>query len=435
MQLRNLFSVMLSLALPIPLAHGEDLWTAYQLAVKRDPVIGQAQAQLAAARENIPLAKAAILPHVDASAGIARHRQDLSGFGPPLSQWYTGNTYSVTLHQPIFNGQSWVALRAARANIRGAQAKLLATQQDLILKLTQAYFGILKAGDDLHIAKSEKARLDRLLRQAQAFLKIGTGEIIAVREAQARVSGAESSLVNAENAYRIAQQQLFRLTQQPVHTFAGLSHFEALGPQPADVNAWVTSAEQNQPLLTAAREQVQVANEQVEIARRAKWPTLDLSGGYVHNTGGFISSIKTDDWYLGLNVAMNLYDGGERNAKTRQAYAQAQANHAQLQDLNDQTRVNVETAFMQLQNSLASLKAVQEQVDSAQISLQATRKGREIGTRTNIDVLNAVQTLADAQRALSDARYQHVLARVNLKYAAGILGESDVRALNAMLSH
>ncbi|WP_028989305.1 TolC family outer membrane protein [Thermithiobacillus tepidarius DSM 3134] len=436
MRIKNVLRLSLAatLGLAFPLAHGADLWTVYELAAKRDPQLGQARAQIAVSQENLPLARAALLPKVDAAAGINRHRLTLSGFGPGTTTHFTGNNYSITLSQPVFNGQSWVALRAARADIRGAQANLLAAQQNLILRVTQAYFALLNAQEQERIAQSEKNRLEALLRQAQAFLKAGTGEIISVREAEARVSGAEAALIQAQNNRRIAEQQLYRLTQQPITSVASLAQFEPMGPQPATVGPWIASAEANQPLLTAAREQLNIATEQVEIARRERWPVVTLDGGYVHNKGGFTGTIKTDDWFAGLNLTMPLYDAGEISARTRQARARAQQSSYQLEDLRDEIRLNTETAFLRLQDSMATLKALQEQVRSAQVSLEATRKGREIGTRTNVDVLNAVQALASAERNLNDARYNHVLARVQLKQAAGVLTEDDVRALNAMLA-
>ena len=431
----TIFAILVGASQP---AAAENLLQIYEQAVARDPVVSQARAQLSASRENLPIARSVLLPSVDANAQISRHRLELSGLGglgtAGDTTWYTGRGYSVTLSQPLFNGRSWPALRAARAQIRASEASLITAQQDLILRTTNAYFGVLNAIREERIAQSELERLQALQQQAEAFLKAGTGEIIALREAQARVAGARAALINAQSQHRIANQTLQRLTGKPAGTIADLGNFEPQGPEPATVGPWIESAEASQPLLKTAREHLLAAREQVDVIARERWPNLSLDGGYAYSKGGFTGSINSTDAFLGLQLRVPLYEGGQIAARARQARAQAEASRFGLQDLSDNVRLSTETAFLQLQDSAARLHALREQVQSARTSLEATRKGREIGTRTNIDVLNAVQILASAERQLNDAQYGHILARVRLKQAAGVLSEADIHSLNAMLA-
>ncbi|MEK8088698.1 TolC family outer membrane protein [Thermithiobacillus plumbiphilus] len=430
----TLFAILVGASQPVA---ADDLLQIYEQAAARDPVVSQARAQLTASRENLPIARSALLPNVAANAQISRHRLELNGLGPlgPAgAMWYTDRSYSVSLAQPLFNGRTWPALRAAKAQISAAEANLIAARQNLIVRTTNAYFGVLNAIRGERIAQSELERLQALQQQAEAFLKAGTGEIIALREAQSRVAGARAALINAQSQHRIADQTLQRLTGTPANTIADLGNFEPQDPEPASIQPWIESAESSQPTLKAAREQLQAAREQIEVISRERWPTLSLNGGYSYDEGGFTGTMTTKDTFVGLQASIPLYEGGQIAARTRQARAQAEASRFALQDLNDDVRLSTETAFLQLQDSAARLRALQEQVQSARTSLEATRKGREIGTRTNIDVLNAVQILASAERQLNDAQYNHILARVRLKQVAGVLSEADIRSLNAMLT-
>ena len=205
------------------------------------------------------------------------------------------------------------------------------------------------------------------------------------------------------------------------------------GPNPNEVGPWLSTAKDNQPLLNQAREQLQVAWDEVEIQRRAHWPKLRLDAGYSYDKGSFLPSLEANRARVGLNVSVPLYEGGEINAKTKRAAAQAKANEYHLKDLEDQVILDTESAFLVLQDSVPEILAAKQAVTSNQTSLEGTRKGYEIGSRSVVDLLKVANDYEAAQRNYCIALYQQILARVRLKTAAGVLGEEDVQALNALL--
>lgn len=410
-----------------------DLWTAYEFAKARDPVVAQARARLEAEQARGMLARSALLPKASVSGGINRTGQNSSGFGPQNTTYYTGSNLSVTLRQPLIDGRAWSNLDSAKFSIRAAEAGVLAAEQDVIVRVTQAYFGVLKAAEDERIAQEETRRLKQVLAQAQAFRAAGAGEIIAVKETQARLDLARAALARARSDRHIAQEALYRLTHRTPSVFSDLDAFTPEGPQPDRLEPWLDSAMRTQPMLKQAREALNAAREQVAGAKWLHWPSVELNGGYYYSKGGYIANLQNQQWLIGVNVNLPIYDGDESTGQIRQAQANAHSMQAQLDEALDRIHFETTSAFRRLQDSLMRLHATSQAVQSSQTAWEAVKMGRAVGTRNTIDVLNAEQDYSKAQRDHTLARYEHVLARVQLKAAAGVLSESDVQAINTLL--
>lgn len=418
----------------------DDLLSVYEQAAATSPALAAVHSQLNADRETLPLARSSLLPHLSAGAGIGGQNLDMRGFGgdfglplPKILDTYYDAAYSVSLTQPIVNGQAWVGLRQADAVIRAAQASVLAAEQDLITEVANAYFGVLRAEADERVSRNHKELLQTILNQAEAFLKVGSGDIIAVQEARAGRDAADAALIRAENAVRIARQRLERLTHQPVGLLADLGPFSPEGPNPGQVDPWLDTARENQPLLNQAREQLRASLDEVEFQRRAHWPKLHLNAGYSFDKGSFLPSLEANRARVGLTVSVPLYEGGETTAKTKRAAAQAKATQYHLKDLEDQVVLDTESAFLNLQNSVPELLAMKQSVASNLTSLEGTRKGYEIGSRSVVDLIKVVNDYVTAERNYSVALYNQVTARVHLKAASGVLSGEDVKALNSLL--
>ena len=249
------------------ITYAEDLLAVYRQAVSTNPVLGKARSQLQAEKASGSAARAALYPKVNAGAGVSHYHTDMRGF-PVLTvdEGYTAANYSVTLIQPIANGQDWVSVRASESRIGAAESAVLAVEQDLILRVSEAYFGVLRARADERVAAGQRDLLEKILDQAEAFLRVGTGDIVSVREARARFDGADSDLINAKNAVRIAKQALLRLTHSPVGVLDDLGNIRPQGPVPDKIAPWIKMAFESQPLLLQAQKQLQVSLDQVEIA-------------------------------------------------------------------------------------------------------------------------------------------------------------------------
>jgi outer membrane protein len=429
-----LLSILAALGFP-SITCAEDLLAVYRQAASTNPVLGKARSQLQAEKASGSGARAALYPKVNAGAGVSHYHTDMRGF-PALTvdQGYTASNYSVTLIQPVVNGQDWAAVRASESRIGAAESAVLAVEQDLILRVSEAYFGVLRARADERVAAGQRDLLKKILDQAEAFLKVGTGDIVSVREAKARFDGADSDLINARNAVRIAEQALVRLTHGPVGELDDLGNIRPQGPVPDEIAPWIKMAFESQPLLLQAQKQLQVSLDQVEIARRARWPRLNLDAGYGYAKGQLLPEIKRTDIWAGLALVLPIYEGGGISAGIREAKALASASRYGVEDLRDQIRFDAESSFLTLKDSVAQLGAATQAEESARISMEATRKGYEVGTHSITDLLDSVQNYTNMRHNKIIVLYNHILARIRLKKAAGVVNIKDVEDVNSLLT-
>ena len=415
-------------------AAADDLLEAYQQAYATDPALAQARAELRAEFQDKPLARSALLPHLGAAASVGDNTARITGFGAPISTGYLSNSYSVSLTQAVFNGQAFTALKQAGSRIQASEAALIYTEQQFALQVTTAYFNVLQAQAQDLVAEKQEKLLDSIYRQTQANLRVGTGDIVAVNEALASLDAAKANVIKARNAVAVAQRALQRLTHHPVGILDNLGRFEAMGPQPDNMQDWVDSAIKSQPLIRQAQAQLETAHEQVEYNRRARWPVLDLRGIASHELGSPFPGMVMNQAGVSLNLNVPLYEGGHISASVQQAQAQAMASNDHLGSVRDEVTLNTQTAFLNLKDSVAQLRAAKETVASAKVSLEGTRKGYEVGTRSIIDLLNTATDYIRAEQDYNVALYNQVVSRVQLKAAAGVLTAADLESINALLS-
>lgn len=412
----------------------EDLATAYEQAAKSSPMIAQARAQLDAELAGKPLARSALMPHVNAFASGGMNTARVTGFGAQtISTGYHSDVFSASLTESLFDGQSLAALKQADSRIQASEAALAYAQQVVALEVTQAYFGVLEAQANEHVAQQQVDLLRGIYDQANARLKVGTGDIITVQEAQAEQDAANADWIAAKNTVAIAKSRLARLTHSAVGNLRDVTTLKAIGPQPDTANAWVAAALKNQPLLQQAKATLHVSEQQVEYAQRARWPTLTLSGVGQHAAGTLIPPVTADQLGASLNLSIPIFEGGRTRASIHQAKALARASRENVANTQEQITLDTQTAFLELENSVAQYRAAEQSVTSAKVSLDGTRKGFEIGSRSIIDLLTATTNYAAAQRNFYLALYTQLVARAQLKAAAGVLSPLDIENLNSLL--
>ena len=413
----------------------DDLQTAYQQAAATSPVIAQARAQLEAELAGKSLAQSALLPHISAGASGGMNTAYDTGFGAePISTGYHSDLFSASLTQSIFNGQALTARKQSDSHIEAGEAALAYAQQAIALQVVQAYFGVLQAQANERVAQQQMELLQRIDDQTRASLQVGTGDIISVQEVQAQLDGAKADLITAKNAVAVAKNQLERLTHHPVGSLQDVTTLQAVGPQPDTLGPWLAAALENQPLLQQAKATLRVSEQQVQFEKRARWPTLTLSGIGQHAAGTLIPPLTINQIGASLNLAIPIYEGGAMRAGIHQAEALSKATRASVTNLQDQIKLDTQTAFLELQDSVAQFQARQQSVTSAKVSLDGTRKGYEIGSRSIIDLLTATTSYATAQRNYYLALYTQLVARTQLKAAAGVLTPLDIEAVNVLLN-
>lgn len=407
------------------------IWELYLAAKTNDPALGRMEARVAGSKADSDVLRSTLLPHVDSSAGVKQISQTLSNYSATeVNNDYTAFNYNVSARMTLLNVPTLYSLSAAAASLRIDQAAAAAARQNLIVKFTDSYFALLKAQTDKQIALGEINRLKQVLDQSQAFLKAGTGDIIAVYEAQSRLDSAKADLNKSESTLRLAEQKLASLVGKPVTSVVNYLPQQPAGPDPDNLDWWVATMEKEQPIVRQAREGLAQTSEQRKAANAEYFPTLQANGGYDVNRGtAALPTAEVRQWFVGATLSLPLYSGGETSAKIRRAVASEEERRRIFDETMDQQRENVKQAFFNLRYNISFIRALEQKTASAEIQLAAISKGRKIGTRNAIDLLNADQAYSVALRDYKYALYDNVIRVIQLKSAAGILTEADLSEL------
>ncbi len=417
----SLFSLNLS---------AEDLKTVYQLATQKDPVVQRAAATRDAAAARIDVSKANLLPTISLNIDAGRSTRENLRFS-------SDNSVGATLQarQSVFSWTNWQNLSRAEKVALQNQTVYDAELQSLILRVTNAYFDVLKANDNLTFVAAEKRSVERQLEQTKQRFAVGLTAITDVHEAQAQFDSVVAREINSENQLENAREALREITGQYHAQVAQLNtdKFSTSRPTPEAATDWVSIAEQNNLTLKAQRIALDVSALDIDLAKAGHLPTLTANASVgVTKVSGVD---RADTSSLGLTLAVPIYSGGGIEANVRVA----QANFVEVSQALEQSHRSVvrqiRSSFNNVNSQMSQIRALEQAVISAQSALQATEAGFEVGTRTIVDVLLSTRNLFDAQRNLSGARYDYILAQLQLKQAAGNLSEQDLLAINSALTN
>lgn len=424
-----------------PAFAAQDLMDVYQQAKQSDPQIKQAKAQYQAAQEAKPQARAGLLPQLNAGAEASRVHEEVnykssSSFLQDATRDYNRYQYSINLTQPLFHWSTYKRLDQADASVAQAAAQYAAAEQDLMVRVTNRYFGVLNAVDALQVAKAQERAIKRQLEQARQRHEVGLIARTAVEEAKARYDSARADVIAAENGVDSAREALREITGVPMGDLAKVaSDIPLNSPKPNDAQAWADKAEQQNWQLTASRRAAEAAMANVGVQRGGHYPTLDLVGSYGEQdqTGGTFGGQDTTSAAVGLQLNVPIFSGGATSSKVRQAQYQYTSAREQLEQVHRSVLRQTADAYRGVESSIQRVKALAQAKVSNKSALDATQAGYEVGTRTIVDVLDAQQNYFQAQRNYQQAVYDYLLNTLNLKQAAGTLSPGDLRSLNGEL--
>ncbi|RMG33061.1 MAG: hypothetical protein D6720_12155, partial [Gammaproteobacteria bacterium] len=363
-------------AMLLPLvAQAEDLLSLYERAAKTDPVILAAQANRDATRLAEPLAKAALLPNVSLQGDLTYNDRNVKG---GTGDEFSSNNLSLNLVQPLFRKDRWVSLDRARDEVKQSEADYRAAEQALMLRVAQAYFGVLSAKENLVFAQAEKKAIARQLEQAKERFEVGLVAITDVHEAQARFDQANANEITARNAVDNAMESLRQIVADASTKLADLKErLPLVPPDPADLDEWSRLAERNNPTLQSARLAAELARKNIELQRAGHYPTLDLVGGISRTRTGATGGTDLDNKSIGLQLALPIYSGGAVVTGTEQAARQFTAAQENLDASRREVVRQVRDAYRAIQTAISRVAALKASVKSALSALDATEAGFE----------------------------------------------------------
>ncbi|MGF1682049.1 outer membrane channel protein TolC [Photobacterium minamisatsumaniensis] len=426
--MKKLLPLIVSVALGgfSQLALADDLAEIYQQAKQNDPQLLRSAADKDAAFESINSTRSALLPQINLTAGYNTAFLD----GKDSDDGFNGG---LTLDQSIYNRSSWISLDISEKQARQSDAAYAATQQALILRVSDAYFAVLRAMDSLEFVRAEKAAVGRQLEQTKQRFEVGLSAITDVHDAQAQYDSVLADEILAENSLINSYEGLREITGQE-HTnlhILDTNRFAASAPR-ARVLDLVKDAESENLSLLTSRISQDIARDQITLAESGHLPTLSFNAGYNYDERN-INSRDDGTLNAGINLALPVYTGGRTTSEVKQAQFSYVSASEDLEGSYRSVVKDVRAFYNNINASIGALRAYQQSVVSAQSALEATEAGFDVGTRTIVDVLDATRRLYDANRQLANARYDYIISQLQLKQAVGSLNEQDVIDVNAGL--
>jgi len=411
-------------------------------ALSNDPIYASARFTQEASSEAEPQARAALLPNVSLSAGINSTRYHLDSDNtaavPSFTQTFTSWGPTLQLALPIYRPQLWESLSQSKLTVRQSEARFAQAREDLVIRVAQAYFDVLASIDALAAIQTNKQAISEQLAQAQREFEVGTKTIVDTHEAKARYDQAVAQEQVALGDLIVKKSALRAIVGHDVGELAPLSEAPVLvAPQPANIDAWTHSAEQDNYTVLAARAAAERARHETQRARDAYRPSLDLSGSvqWQRSTASSIYPFgnTATSGGIGLIATVPLYTGDLLQSRIREARARQNQAEQDLEAARRDASQSVRQAYTGTDYGLAQVRALESAEISARSQLDSTRLGYQVGVRINLDVLNANTQLFNTQRDLKKARYDFLVNGLRLKAASGSLEDKDVQSVNALL--
>jgi outer membrane protein len=441
-------------------AQAESLRDIYELALENDAQLKAEQAQYRANLEVEKSSRAQLLPQINASYEYGETDRDVesetfavdpaTGTIRPIDT--TTNTdvqtdgYQVTLNQAIFDLPAWFSFQSGKEFSKQAEATFAANQQNLIVRVVEAYLGVLRAQDNLEASRAQERAFERQLEQTQQRFEVGLIAITDVYEAQAAYDLAQVNRIVDENNVAVALERLTVLTGRDHSNLDLLSEeFEIKQPEPLDRAAWVDFALENNFNLQAARYAEEAARQSAKANQMEHAPRV--SGAYTWNdseTEGDLTRTPSTNFDASpdnltefetwsIRVDLPLFSGGSISANRRRAAQEFIAARENRINLARNTVTNARSLHMTVMSDVARVAAREQSIVSTRSALDATQAGYEVGTRNIVDVLNAQNALFAAQRDYANSRYDYILNILRLKEQAGLLSPEDVNNLDQYL--
>jgi outer membrane protein len=442
----KLLTLALSLAAVSLPSHGEDLLDAYRQARANDPVLAQADAARLAVRENIPQARALLLPQIN--AGMTLEQQSLSG-NSSFSQAGINaghertRSISASVDQTILNLSDVANLQAAHSTYSAEEKTYEAAAQELFVRVASAYFTVLNDEEQLAYAKANEEAYRVTYDQAEQQYKVGIAAVTNVYQAKSYYEAAKANTVSVQNTLSNDRQALSVITGKPVGDLKKLRPDLPMDPpSPADPQSWVDSAMKSNPTLVSAQFSVEAAEHTINAARAGHLPTITASLTRAKSTawlenGSYNAIGATGNGRygntIGITLSVPIFSGGATQAKVRQSIYQRDEAQDSLELTRRQTIQNTLNYYNSVLAGISEVESGKAAVDSAQKAVDATKAGFQVGTQIMLDVLNSIQQLTQAQSTYSTARHQLVLNRLLLKESAGTIGYDDLQYVNSLL--
>ena len=439
-----------------------DLMRLYQEAAFNDPVLNSARFNYAANKEIYWQGLSTLLPQVSANPTASRFFQH----GEGNSRVFDQKSYTISLTQPVFNAAALEVFKQGDLVTKVSDLQFLQAQQDLVIRVSQAYFEALTAQDNVELFRNKKALIKQQLQAAQSKFEVGSATIVDANDAQARFDLANAQEIAAQAELIIKRGILEQIVGHPVPPLKplakdakiegvvadprtkakdakGIPIAESVNPNlppGQELNDWVKQAESANYGVLASQLNVDIAQSSYRGSLAAHYPTINFVGtSGMNQANGSATSFNpstTQNIYnntIALQMSVPIFSSGFNNSVIRQRAALLDKAKSDYDNLRRTAAQATRQAFTGFYGGLATVKAYEAAEKSSASALASSQLGFDVGTLINLDVLIALDALFTTRATLYKARYDTILNALRLKAQAAALTDQDLLAINALL--
>ena len=429
-------SLALGAALTLP-AQAQSLVALYESARAFDASYQSVKSLFDATLAKSEQARAGLLHTIGVSANASLSTID-NTLARSKQGFYDTQSATLSANKPLYRPANQITFNQSRRQIEVVEQQLLAAEQDLIVKVSTAYFDVLASQDSLTFVLALKAAVSEQLASAKRNFEVGTATITDTREAQARYDLVIAQEIAGRNDLQVKKLALDQLVGKTNTAPLAVALPLTLPPvQPDDVAPWVQRSEDQHPSIQQSRLALDVAQLETRKAQAASKPTLDLTGNVNMTLNGesasSTSSFRTTTASVGLSFTMPLFSGYAIENRLKETLALEEKARTDLDAIKRTVAQGSRAAFFGLLSGQGQVKALEAAEASSQSALDANKLGYQVGVRINIDVLNSQSQLFDTKAKLAKARYDVLVGGLKLRQASGVLKADDLKPINALL--
>jgi outer membrane protein len=425
-----------------PPLRAADLLEVYRLARENDPTLAGEHYQLEASEQSVPEAASALLPVLSANSQVDRTGGDVTYTANPTStRQYNSVIWTLQLTVPLLRPGSIQDFREAHTARDQARTRYALAEQDLLLRVAQAYFEVVIAEEVVAAADAEVRAMNEQHAVASKSYQKGVVSVTDVDQATSRAELAVSSQLAATADLETKRSELEKIIGPLPLTLDGLAKGSVtLAPNLDGSDDWARRASENSLKVLGLESAVQIARLEVQKARMQRLPTVDAVASYGRNysSGNSINPLDygTNAYVKQAGVQFNLplLDGGGMHARMAEAMAKERKAQSDLEAARREAAADAREAYQGVLKGVAQVKALSAAIEASENAVKGSQAGYRLGIRINSDVLDAQRERYSAQRDWAKARYDTLIQFLKLKAAAGVLQRSDLTTINSLLA-
>ena len=395
-----------------------------RLALERNPDIHLAHEALLQAETDITQARSALLPFLGAEATYTRLDKELAfALGPQVFTFMARNIYEpgIVVRQPIYSGGRLRAARKAGQYLREARFQdQRKAESEITFQVIRAYRTVQVAQSFQKVAAEAVALLEAHEHDVTILVREGANPELDLLRTRTELADARRELNGAENALDLAVSALKNLLvvdlEEPVSL---IDRLDRPGRPEGDLPSFTQTALLQRPELESLKSQLAAAEQSLKAAKGERLPSLGVEGRYQYIRGHFRDLEGGAHWTLGFRAEFPLWDWRKTTAGIQKARSQADQARLQFQKAEDQIRLEVRKAFLELEKAERDIGVARTGLETATEAYRLARAGYRAGEGTNTEVLDARVGASRAEANHVRALFQCSVALASLERAVG----------------